>query len=126
MPRRASISSLLLALAGSLALAACGGGGAASSTGGDTTPKPTLTGGNAASGEKLYNELGCKGCHGAAGEKGNPGPDLFAITWDDHEREEAREKILNGDPDHKPPMPAYKGKVDDTKIADILAYVAKK
>ena len=125
MSRRPSVSSLVLALAASAVLAACGGG-AAGASGGGTTPKPTLTGGNAESGAKLYNDLGCKGCHGAAGEKGNPGPDLFAISWDDHEREEAREKILEGDPDHKPPMPAYKGKVDDAKIADILAYVAKK
>lgn len=119
-PRSSLCSLVLLA---TVLVTACGGGGA-SGGGGDTAPKPPT--GDAASGEALYASLGCKGCHGLAGEKGNVGPDLFAMTWDDHERGEARETILKGEPDHKPPMPAYEGKVDDQKIADLLAYIAKK
>src|SRR5687768_14032232 len=101
MFRRSSTFLSALLFCAASALAACGGGGAAGSSGGDTTPKPVLTGGDPTNGEKLYNELGCKGCHGAPGEKGDVGPNLFAITWDDHEREEAREIILEGDLDHK-------------------------
>jgi mono/diheme cytochrome c family protein len=125
MPRHASFLSALL-LSTASALAACAGSSATTPAGGDTTPKPTLGSGDVANGEKLYAELGCKGCHGAAGEKDGVGPNLFAITWDAHEREEAREMILEGDADHKPPMPSFKGKIDDAGIADILAYVAKK
>jgi len=120
-------SAILLVLAAAT-LAACGGAAAATSgpTPGETTPRPILSGGNASSGETLYAELGCKGCHGVRGEKDTVGPNLFSITWDDHEREEARETILAGEPDHRPPMPSYRGKVDDAKIADLLAFFEQK
>ncbi len=126
MPRRRPLPISVFLFTSASVLAACGGSGGAASNGGDTTPKPILTGGDPANGAKLYAELGCKGCHGAADEKDGVGPNLFVVTWDEHEREEAREMILEGDLDHKPPMPSFKGKVDDAKIADILAYVAKK
>jgi mono/diheme cytochrome c family protein len=110
-----------------LAMVACGGGGATSSTTPDPrSPTAAMPAGDAARGATLYAELGCKGCHGSKEEPGGPGPNLFAITWDDHERAEAREMILKGNPDHQPPMPAYEGKVDDQKIADLVAFVSQK
>ena len=113
------------------ALPGCGGAAASGPATsepapGETSPEPSLAAGDPARGETLYAELGCKGCHGSMGEKDNVGPNLFALTWDDHERKEAREAILEGSPDHRPPMPSYRGKVDDTKIADLLAFFARK
>lgn len=131
MPRRtrksrSPVAILPLLSAALLGLAACGGPAATSAGGDAATPQPTLAAGDAARGEAAYAQLGCKGCHGAKGEKDTAGPDLFAVQWGDHRRQLARETILNGKLDHKPPMPSYKGKVDDAKIADLLAYFAQK
>src|SRR5688572_20377872 len=60
------------------------------------TPRPP---GDAARGEKLFAELGCKGCHGGKGEGGGIGPDLFVKPWDDAMKTSARATIRRGFPD---------------------------
>jgi mono/diheme cytochrome c family protein len=83
---------------------AAGGGGAA---------------GDAAAGKAVFMSAGCAGCHtlADAGSTGNVGPNL-----DDAKPDAAlvKERVTNG----KAPMPAFKGQLSPTQIADVAAYVS--
>ena len=107
-----------------LLAAACGG--APPVPEGPSIAAPSAGGGDAAAGEKLFAELGCKGCHGSRAEPGGVGPNLYAITWTPAEEAEARETITKGRPDHKPPMPQYEGEVDAQKLAALPASLQSK
>ena len=121
MIRRSFVYPLLLALT-----AACGGPPAAPDDP-STGPRPGgVGGGDVVAGEAAFASLGCKGCHGSRAEPGGVGPNLFTIAWSPAEEAEARETILKGRPDHKPPMPGYEGEVDATKMADLLAFLRGK
>ncbi len=120
MTFRSSCAMLLLTFA-----TACGGAPAAPEGPSSVTP-PNAGGGDAAAGEKLFAELGCKGCHGSRAEPGGVGPNLYAIHWSPSEEAEARETITKGRPDHKPPMPKYEGEVDEKEMGDLLAFLRSK
>lgn len=94
---------------------------AAPATGSALSPRPP---GDPARGEVLFAELGCKGCHGGKGEGGGIGPDLFSKTWDDARKSAARATILRGFPDRDPPMPGYRGQLDEAQLDHLLAFVS--
>ena len=114
-----------------LLLAACGGAKTVSPTPNTvegTVPKPTAAAtttapastvkGDATAGKAVFTSAGCGGCHvlKAANSAGTVGPNL-----DDRKPELARilDRVTNG----KPPMPAFKGQLTDTQIADVAAFV---
>jgi len=82
--------------------------------------------GDAARGEQLFAELGCKGCHGGKGEGGGIGPDLFASSWTPARQAAAKAVILRGYPDESPPMPSFEGQVDAAALAHLLAHVTSR
>lgn len=87
-----------------------------------TTEAPAgggATAGDAAAGKKVFTSAGCVGCHtlADAGSSGTVGPNL-----DDAKPPAAlvRERVTNG----KGVMPSFKGQLDATQIADVVAYVS--
>jgi cytochrome c2 len=84
-----------------------GGGGGAPAAAGD-----------AAAGKSVFTSAGCSGCHTlkAAGSSGNVGPNLDDAKPD---RALIHERVTNG----KPPMPSFKGQLNDKQIADVVAFV---
>jgi mono/diheme cytochrome c family protein len=88
-----------------------------------TTGTETETGtggasGDAAAGEAVFDSAGCGDCHTleAAGSSGSVGPNL------DESKPDAalvEERVRNG----SGPMPAFEGRLSDTEIADVTAYV---
>ena len=77
--------------------------------------------GDAAAGEKLFDQEHCNGCHGTKAKPPAKFPNLFKIKWNDHEYEEAFAIVKKG----KSPMPGYGDKLNDKQIADIIAFVKK-
>lgn len=74
---------------------------------------------DAAAGEKLFTDNKCSGCHGTSAKPGAKAPNVYKMKWDDDAAvTKAMELIKSG----KSPMPAYKDKLDDKQIADVLAY----
>ena len=94
----------------------------------------------AARGEVVAKEAGCFACHGAGGLRGIRDPSKGEISsWDGRSvgslvrnRDEIREWIIDGTPkrlrdaDEGPPrlipMPAYKGRLTDQQVDDLIAY----
>jgi cytochrome c2 len=104
---------------------------------GQTTPQPTVNaaGGPAAAGQALFQSQGCIGCH--TGQSGAIAPNLAGIygkpvqleggqtvTADDAYIKESilnpTAKVAKG---FQPIMPSFQGKVDDTQISDLIAYI---
>jgi mono/diheme cytochrome c family protein len=118
MPRRRALAGplVLLALA-----AGCGGGSSGSSTpagSGGATP----TSGDAAAGKTVFTSTAdpsCGGCHtlADAGSNGTVGPDLDDLKPD---FATVQNQVENGGGS----MPSFKGKLTDTQIADVAAYVS--
>ncbi len=102
-------------------------GGGSSEGGGAATGTPPVTqaamvaAGDAAAGEKLFEQEHCNGCHGTKAKPPAKFPNLFKIKWNDQEYEEAFALIKKG----KSPMPGYADKLNDKQIADIIAFVKK-
>ncbi len=104
---------------------------------GQTTPQPTVSsaGGPAAAGAALFQSLGCIGCH--TGQSGAIAPNLAGISGKPVQLEGGqtvtaddayiKESILN--PTAKVVkgfqaiMPSFQGKVDDTQMSDLIAYI---
>lgn len=102
----------------------------------DWTPPPSP----AARGEVIAKEAGCFACHGAGGLRGIRDPAIGEIaSWDGRvvgslvrNRDEVREWILDGSPKRLReadadttrliPMPAYKGRLSDAQVDDLIAY----
>lgn len=101
------------------------GGTAPTATGGGTSAPVTLAAlvgaGDAAAGEKLFEQENCNGCHGTKAKPPAKFPNLFKIKWNDKEYEEAFALVKKG----KSPMPGYGDKLNDKQIADIIAFVKK-
>ena len=78
-----------------------------------------------AAGQKVYDAK-CKSCHGKTGE-GNPAiakalkvdPSVFLLTKLDKTDDELTEIITNG----KGKMPAFKSKLSEDEIKDVVKYV---
>ena len=83
-------------------------------------PAAMVGAGDAKAGEKLFTDNKCSGCHGTSAKPGPKAPNVYKMKWDDDASiTKAMELIKNG----KSPMPAYKDKLNDKQIADVLAYV---
>jgi mono/diheme cytochrome c family protein len=116
---------LAFVLVAALALvgAGCGGGdeggGAAETTVTETTATET-TGGGTASGEMVFAQAGCGGCHtlAAAGSSGQVGPNLddLDLTVDVVENQ-----VRNGGGG----MPAFEGDLSDAEIQAVAQYVVE-
>lgn len=145
---------VLLAIC-ALALAACGGqqGGTSSATGSGSTTAASSSGaaGNAANGEKLFNQAtigkanlpGCKTCHSVVKDQKIVGPSLYGIATDGAETvkeadykgtaktaaEWLRESIVNPNvdvPEGFQPnvMPQnFKDNLSEQEINDLVAYL---
>lgn len=91
-------------------------------------------------GQAIAEAMGCFGCHGPGGARPipNPGakggevPAWVGGTWMMWNREEAdvRAWILDGRPPGRPPdegalitMPAYRGRLSDREVDDLVAFV---
>jgi mono/diheme cytochrome c family protein len=98
-----------------------GGGAPTATTSAPVTQASMVAAGDAANGEKLFEQQHCNGCHGTKAKPPGKFPNLFKIKWNDHEYEEAFAMIKKG----KTPMPAYGEKLNDKQIADIIAFVKK-
>ncbi len=83
------------------------------------TPVAMVAAGNADNGKKLYEEQKCNGCHGTTAKPPAKFPNPFKMKWDD---EKTITKSMDVIKAGKAPMPAYKDKLDDKQIADVLAY----
>jgi len=70
-------------------------------------------------GKRLYEWFNCYGCHAAGG--GDIGPPLMDDTWRyGGEIEQIRASILEGRPNG---MPSFAGRIPDTQVWEIAAYV---
>ncbi|MFO0551126.1 MAG: cytochrome c [Polyangiaceae bacterium] len=94
------------------------GGGSSSSL----TPSQRVAQGNADNGKKLFESEHCTNCHGTREKPPQKYPNLFKLSWDDSRLEEGFTIVKQG----KQPMPDYGDKLDDSQIADILAFVTGK
>lgn len=95
---------------------ATGTGGAAA---GPATPQQLVATGDAVNGKTLYETNNCNGCHGSKEKPNAKFPNLYKISWDDKQIDKAFNIVKKG----KAPMPAYGDKLDDKKIADIVAFL---
>jgi cytochrome c oxidase cbb3-type subunit 3 len=70
-------------------------------------------------GKRLYEAYNCVGCHFHGG--GGMGPALMDNTWlYGHEADQIYHSILEGRPNG---MPAFRGKIPDSQIWELVAYV---
>jgi len=83
---------------------------------GDTAPTPS---GDPAAGRAVFASAGCGACHALAdaGASGRVGPSLDAAR---PSAELVVERVTNG----RGAMPSFRGRLDETQIADVAAYVA--
>lgn len=99
-------------------------------TNAETTPQPTATQDEMASAKKIYTEK-CARCHkddGTGGKTEIEGTKINAenLTSDKMKKEpdsEYIEAIEKGFPDDG--MPAFKGKLTEQEIKDVVAYIRK-
>lgn len=82
-------------------------------------PAELVAAADATRGEKLYEEMKCKGCHGTSAKPSTKFPKLFGLSWDDKRLERAFRVIKKGES----PMPGFEGKLDDAQIADIMRFL---
>ena len=85
-----------------------------------TTPSVPVRPGNATAGKAVFTSAGCIGCHtlSAAGATGTVGPNL-------DQAKPALERIFDRVTNGKGAMPSFKGRLTDTQIADVAAFVYK-
>jgi mono/diheme cytochrome c family protein len=112
---------LALVLLAALALVGAGCGGDDEESGETTVTETTATdttGGGTASGEMVFAQAGCGGCHtlAAAGSSGQVGPNLddLDLTVDGVE-----DQVRNGGGG----MPAFEGDLSDAEIQAVAQYV---
>jgi mono/diheme cytochrome c family protein len=90
-------------------------------------------------GRRVAERMGCFGCHGPDGGAGipNPGSDEAVPSWSDgtwmmynDKEEDVRAWILDGhaaghlpEPEALLKMPAFKGRLSDAELDDLVAYV---
>ncbi len=86
---------------------------------GAKTPAELVAAADATRGEKLYEEVKCKGCHGTSAKPSTKFPKLFGLSWDDKRLQRAFRVIKKGES----PMPGFEGKLDDAQIADIVRFL---
>jgi cytochrome c6 len=74
----------------------------------------------AAAGKVVFTSY-CQGCHGVKGEGKVPGTPVFSAAWQKKEASDAPllAAITNG----KGRMPAYKTRLSEQQVKDVLAYV---
>jgi mono/diheme cytochrome c family protein len=113
--------TVVVALA--LLLAACGGGGgSSSSSGAASAPASSSSSGGtqnaSAEGKQVFSQ-NCGGCHTLknAGTSGSVGPNLDELR---PPKATVVRQVDNGGG----PMPAFKGKLSDTQIDAVSAYVS--
>ena len=100
-----------------LLLVGCGGGGDDDDQA--QAPVATTAATDAASGEAVFAEAGCGGCHtlAAAGSNGNVGPNLDELA---PHAGEVEEQVRNGGGG----MPAFEDTLSDAEIDAVSRYVA--
>jgi mono/diheme cytochrome c family protein len=99
----AATATTAAATSGAATTAASGGSG-------------TATGGNAASGQKLFT-TNCQACHPSGGRVAGVGPKLLGTTRDDNY---IHDNIRNG----RNAMPAFPAdQISDQQINDLIAYI---
>lgn len=86
---------------------------------GKKTSSELVAAADASRGEKLYEEMKCKGCHGTSAKPSTKFPKLFGLSWEDKRLERAFRVIKKGES----PMPGFEGKLDDAQIADIVRFL---
>jgi cytochrome c6 len=74
------------------------------------------------SGNDVYKTK-CAGCHGANGEGKAAMKTKAMKDYASKSDAELTSAIENGMKDSKPPMPAYKGKLTDAQIKDLVAAI---
>ena len=118
----------VVALALACMLAGCGGGdgggdtaaGTATTVGGERpSPEPPVQG-DADAGRRVFVDAGCGGCHtlDAAGTRATTGPNLDEQELDYSEIVEQIEDGGDG-------MPAFRGRLSETQINNVAAFVAE-
>jgi mono/diheme cytochrome c family protein len=114
---RSSTRILLVSLFAATLLA-CGGG---DDEGGEDSRADAILAlkGDATAGATVYKDQGCTTCHGADGKGTSVTMENVAAAAVS-EKEESIEQILNGGG----LMTAYKDKLSDQQIADVVAYLA--
>jgi mono/diheme cytochrome c family protein len=126
-------TGLLVVLAITLLLAACGGEETTAplpDTVEGTIPQETLPPGNAEAGNEVYSSTGCGSCHtyGPAGSEGTIGPNLDE-TLQGVDAQSIRTSIVNPNaeiaegfqPDVMPGN--YGQQLDDQQLADLVAFL---
>jgi mono/diheme cytochrome c family protein len=112
---------LALVLLAALALVGAGCGGGDEESGETTVTETTATettGGGTASGEMVFAQAGCGGCHtlAAAGSSGQVGPNLDDL---DLTVDAVEDQVRNGGGG----MPAFEGDLSDAEIQAVAQYV---
>jgi len=99
------------------------------------TPGPGETEGDAAQGQRLFQELGCAGCHTGAPDAEAPplqgifGEEVSLQSGETVTVDEAylRESILNPEAKivegYQPIMPSFQGEVSEEQLAALIAYI---
>ncbi len=123
--------SMAVALAGAAVVVGIAGCGSDSTTSDASTPPAASTpapaattpaapaAGDAVAGKAIFTSAGCGGCHtlAAAGASGAIGPNLDNLA---PEVAQVVSQVTSGGGG----MPAFGGKLSDTEIQDVAAYVA--
>lgn len=86
---------------------------------GAKSPAELVAAADGARGEKLYEEMKCKGCHGSSAKPSTKFPKLFGLSWEQKRLDRAFRVIKKGES----PMPGFEGKLDDAQIADIVRFL---
>jgi mono/diheme cytochrome c family protein len=86
---------------------------------GNKSPAELVAAADGTRGEKLYEEMKCKGCHGTSAKPSTKFPKLFGLSWEEKRLERAFRVIKKGES----PMPGFEGKLDDAQIADIMRFL---
>jgi mono/diheme cytochrome c family protein len=96
---------------------AAAGGNTGAQGGSGTTATPQ--GAPKPDGKQIFASAGCSGCHTLedAGASGNVGPNLDELK---PSKDQVAKQVANGGGG----MPAYKGRLSDTEIAAVAAYVS--
>jgi mono/diheme cytochrome c family protein len=110
------LGAVLIVLA--FSITACGGGDDNGGGGGSSSSSSGGAQNASAAGKAVFNS-NCKSCHTLkdAGATGSVGPNLDDLKPD---KATVSRQVENGGG----PMPAFKGKLSDTQINDVSAYVS--
>ena len=99
----------------------------AAALGASWAPPPAEAAPDLANGKKVYADK-CLKCHGATGKGDGPKADTLEKKPADYTDKKKMGQFTDAQlkqvvVDGKQPMPAYKGKVSDRDLEDVLAYV---